>query len=305
MNDFASASLVGWMLFMAVLMVVAWQYFGTEKKRNNFLEDRIRDYRTEENLKKSKRVEAIDNKLMYLESPYNATDLITKSYLIAGVIVFIGIIGNILPIAVLLAVGALRLPEIYCALRKDKLDKEFEKQLPDSIDSLLAIIQAGLTPAQGYKLLSEDAPFPSNKEFHRLYNDIKTGASQEQALTDFYNRHPINDIKLFMTGMIISAEASPLVAVSTLKTISSTIRTRASQKQSAKSAITQGKYTAIMLSLAPVIALAVMLTFMPDYIGPFVENDFGKIAIVFALILDAIGYGIASKITSAKSIVKY
>ena len=108
-----------------------------------------------------------------------------------------------------------------------------------------------------------------------------------------------------MTGMIIAAEATPQVAINTLITISDTIRNRASQKKSAKSAIMQGKYAAIILSLAPVVALAVMLTFMPNYIGPFIDSFMGKILIVVALILDGVGYMIASKITASSSIVKY
>lgn len=305
MEEFSSASSFGFLCFLAVASLILWQYLGKEKRHDNFLEDRIRDYHEEKQRNKSKRIEKLEKQLVDLFSPYKAEDLVSKSYVLCAVIFAMGLALDILPIALLLAVISLGLPEIYCKLRKDKLDKEFERQLPDNIDSLLAIIRAGMTPVQGYKMLAEEASFPSSHEFRKIYTDIKTGASQEKALSDFYERHPINDIKLFMTGMVIAAEATPAVAINTLKTISMTIHMRKSQKQSAKSAIMQGKYAAIIMSLVPVISLAVMLTFMPDYMAPMMENDIGKIAIVFALIWDAIGYYVANRITSSDKLVKY
>lgn len=305
MEEFSNASSFGFLCFLSIASFILWQYLSKEKKHDNFLEDRIRDYNEEKNRNKSKRIKKLEKQLVDLFSPYKAEDLISKSYVLCAVIFAMGLALDILPIALLLAVISLGMPEIYCKLRKDKLDKEFEKQLPDNIDSLLAIIRAGMTPVQGYKMLAEEASFPSKHEFRKIYNDIKTGASQEKALSDFYERHPINDIKLFMTGMVIAAEATPAVAINTLKTISMTIHMRKSQKQSAKSAIMQGKYAAILMSLVPVISLAVMLTFMPDYMAPMLENDIGKIAIVFALIWDAIGYYVANRITSSDNLVKY
>ena len=54
MLDF-SASTIGFMFALSVVLVVTWKYFSSEKKRENFLSDRIRDFHAEENLKKSAR----------------------------------------------------------------------------------------------------------------------------------------------------------------------------------------------------------------------------------------------------------
>ena len=121
----------------------------------------------------------------------------------------------------------------------------------------------------------------------------------------FYERHPSSDIKLFMTGTLVSMEAGPAVLVNTLKTISQTIRSRDSQKKSTKSAIMQGKVTVYVLSAAPVVSLVILLTFMTDYSAPLVETTIGNIMIAASLVLDAIGYFVASKITDTSSIVKY
>jgi tight adherence protein B len=142
-------------------------------------------------------------------------------------------------------------------------------------------------------------------EFARIHNDIQTGATLKDALQKFYERHPLNDIKLFMTGTLVAAEAGPAVLVNTLKTIGKTIRNRDSQKKSVKSAIMQGKVTVYVMSGAPVVALVILLTFMQEYSAPLIETTIGKVLILVALVLDVIGYFAASKLTDTTSIVKY
>lgn len=289
---------------LSVLGFVFSYYFSSEKKRNEFLIDRIKSAEVDER-KKTKRMLDIEDKLEDIGSKMTATELIDKSNLFAGASFIIFLLMGMLPLAMLFGAIGMKFPEIYLSIKKEKINAEFIKQLPDSIESLLAVLQSGQTPIQGYKILSQDAPFPARHEFHRIYNDIQTGASQEKALTDFYHRHPIPDIKLFMTGMIIAAEATPAVAINTLRTIRNTIQTRESQKKSAKSTIMQGKGTAFIMSGIPVLAFVVMTLLMPGYIAPMLDSELGQIMIGVALVLDAIGFAVALKITSASSIVKY
>ena len=198
-----------------------------------------------------------------------------------------------------------KIPDIYLTLEKDKRDEAFEEQFPDAINQLLANIQANQTDVQGYANLAEEASYPINLEFKKIDTDIKTGTYKKDALMAFYKRNPNSDTKLFVTGMIIANEASPLVAINTLKTVSETIKQRTSQKKSAKSAIASGKYTSIILSVLPLVVFVGMETIMPLYINEFIATFTGKALIALALVLDVIGYFIARRITSASKIVKY
>ena len=40
-----SASGIGFVVFGAIMCIVMWNYYNKEKKQNDFLQDRIRDYK--------------------------------------------------------------------------------------------------------------------------------------------------------------------------------------------------------------------------------------------------------------------
>ena len=71
-----SASSIGVVVFGAIMCFVMWNYYNKEKKQNDFLQDRIRDYKTEQNLLKSKRQEKIEQELEDLGNPISYEDLI-------------------------------------------------------------------------------------------------------------------------------------------------------------------------------------------------------------------------------------
>jgi len=295
--------MVGFLIFLSIACFCLAYYYGAEKNRLEFLSNRLgsKDSAADKNSRAAK----LADKLSYLGNPIEAGKLLQTSYMIMGVCVAFFFVLDMPLVGILLAAFAYKIPEMYISSKKSKLDAEFEKQLPDCIDTLYAVLLAGQTPVQGFEVLSKDAPFPSNIEFARIYSDINTGATMKDALSKLYERHPLNDIKLFMTGTLVSEEAGPAVLVNTLKTISETIRTRDSQKKSAKSAVMQGKVTVYIMSAAPVVALVIMLTFMRDYSAPLLHTTLGNVLIGVALVLDAIGYFVSSKIANADSIVKY
>ena len=67
----------------------------------------------------------------------------------------------------------------------------------------------------------------------------------------------------------------------------------------------QGKVTVYVMSAAPAVALVILLTFMRDYSAPLLQTTLGNVLIGVSIVLDAIGYYVASKITNTNSIVKY
>lgn len=300
-----SASMIGVVFCVAILCFVMWNYIVREKTANSFLEVRIRDYNEEQKLKKSNRQKKIEAQLEELDNPMTYEKLMNITYMLMFGVPILTFLVDLLPIGLFIALLSFKFPDAYLRIMRDRQIDKFREQLPTAIEQLLAVIQAGQTPQQGYKAVGEEQPYPIGKEFTKLSNDLKTGASQEDALQALYERFPLPDLRLFQTGMVIAAEASPAVAMDTLRSINYTIRMRESQKKSAKSTIMQGKYTAIVISLLPLAALAGLAVTMPDNLSEFLATDMGKIAYGVAFVLDGIGYAIASKLTSTSNIVKF
>lgn len=298
-----SPEIVGFLIAASIFAFVVWYYLSTESKRNNFLTNRIRE--TNDDKTKSAKQIAIEKELENLNNPITYEKLMQLRIFAIAFSIVGSYVVNAIYLGLFFAIVSFKIPDIYIALMKDKRENAFKEHLPDAINQLLSIMQSGQTALQGYKILGKEAPYPINQEFQKLYTDYTTGAVPENALQDFYERNKSADIKLFTTGMNIAESATDAVALNTLRQISTTIRTRESQKKSAKSAIAAGKYTAIILALLPLFLFAFLMTAMTGYVGEFIATTTGKIAYAIAFLLDGIGYLVARKITSSSQIVKY
>lgn len=298
-----SPEIVGFLIAASIFAFVVWYYLSTESKRNNFLTNRIRE--TNDDKVKSAKQIAIEKELENLNNPITYEKLMQLRIFAIAFSIVGSYVVNAIYLGLFFAIVSFKIPDIYIALMKDKRENAFKEHLPDAINQLLSIMQSGQTALQGYKILGKEAPYPINQEFQKLYTDYTTGAVPENALQDFYERNKSADIKLFTTGMNIAESATDAVALNTLRQISTTIRTRESQKKSAKSAIAAGKYTAIILALLPLFLFAFLMTAMTGYVGEFIATTTGKIAYAIAFLLDGIGYLVARKITSSSQIVKY
>ena len=280
-----SPEIVGFLIAASIFAFVVWYYLSTESKRNNFLTNRIRE--TNDDKVKSAKQIAIEKELENLNNPITYEKLMQLRIFAIAFSIVGSYVVNAIYLGLFFAIVSFKIPDIYIALMKDKRENAFKEHLPDAINQLLSIMQSGQTALQGYKILGKEAPYPINQEFQKLYTDYTTGAVPENALQDFYERNKSADIKLFTTGMNIAESATDAVALNTLRQISTTIRTRESQKKSAKSAI------------------AFLMTAMTGYVGEFIATTTGKIAYAIAFLLDGIGYLVARKITSSSQIVKY
>ena len=288
----------------AVGCFMKWYYDTSERAFNTFLDSKLREKTREEIENKTERQIKIEEGLADVGNPTTCEKL--KQYSMM-VMIIPSILFTILgaPLFSIVAIGAgYKLPELYISYMKDKKIKVFEENLADALSQLLAIIQAGQTQTQGFKVLAE-MPYPIGTEFGRIYHDIDTGASLEQALEDFYQRIPLRDIRLFNIGAIISQKATPAVTISTLKNIISTIQKRESQKKSIKSAVAGGKLTALLLALLPLFLFLGVETIMPEVVNEFLATGEGKLLYVLAIILDGVGYYVARRITSADRMIQY
>lgn len=295
---------VGFLGFLTVIMFVAWRFFGKEQVQNNFLSNKLKTQEEVESSKKSKRRLEIEAELEKLNNPITYNQLMLISFVVGFFVFMLFNMANFAIVGLVFACVGFFVPKILISFLKDRRLQKFSQQLPDALSQLLATLQAGQTPVQGFKMLA-DCPYPIGAEFEKVYTDINTGASVETALNDLYKRNPINDVKLLMIGLIVAQNATLAVAINTLQVIVKTIRQRESQKKSSKSAVAQGKLTAIVLALMPV-AVFLGLEFMaPTYINEFLDLELGKMCFGVAAILDMIGFFVAMKITSASNIVDY
>lgn len=289
---------------ISVAFIVMWYFFEHENKQNSFLERRLNKTTEEEKNKKSKKELEKDKELENLNSQWTYKQVRMFS-LICGLCLFIilSCVGAI-PFGVFFFIISFAAPNIYIAYLKDRRVKLFQEQLPDALNQFVAILKSGQTQTQAFRDLGE-YPYPLGNEFKKVYTDMDTGASIEDALNDFCKRMPVADLKLLTIGLIVSKSVSPTVAITTINIVANTIMQRTTQKKSAKTAVMQGKMTTYFLAALPLFCLAGMMTVNPEYIMGFLAVPTGKLAVGFALVLNFVGFTIANKITNTDNVVKY
>ncbi len=297
-----SPTLIAFFACASVASFVYWYWSISEKEYNTFLKKKLAHKSSNEG-KSEKQIE-IEERLKNVGNPVTYAQLKQWS-LMAMVIppIFLTALGAPLFSIITIILGY-KLPDFYLSQQEAKKIELFSDNLVDALGQLLAVIQAGQTQTQGFRILSEQ-PYPIGTEFGRIYQDIKTGASLKQALDDFYERIPLRDVRMLNIGMIIAQSAAPTVSINTLQNIISTTQKRESQKKSIKSAVIGGQMTALIISLFPLVAFIGVLTIMPDMMGEFIDSGTGKIALFAAAVMDGIGFYFARRITSSKRMIDY
>ncbi len=299
-----SPTTIASLTFLCIMSFVIWYYNSTEKQYNTFLATKLKHRTREEIENKSTRRLKIEDGLKEIGEPMTYDKLSQISAFIMVVPAFVFFFLGAPLVGILFIPFGYKFPEIYISRKKEQKIDMFQAGLADALGQLLAVIQAGQTQTQGFKILA-DLPYPIGNEFARVYNDIATGADLELALNGMCERIPLKDVKLMTIGCLIAQAATPAVAIDTLKNIISTIQKRESQQKSIKSTVMSGQMTAIILALLPIIVFVGIQTMMPSFMGAFVESSMGKILLLLAAFLDAIGYYFARRITSAKRMIDY
>ncbi len=88
---------------------------------------------------------------------------------------------GIVPVAAL-AIAALTAPRARRLLVEQATKRSIEAALPDAIEMLILVVQAGLTPHQAIHVLAERAPIPVRPGFAGVRHRVERGAALADAL---------------------------------------------------------------------------------------------------------------------------
>lgn len=183
--------------------------------------------------------------------------------------------GNEILTAVGFVVG-LRLPHFYLNFAAGRRISRFNDQLGDTLNLWVNALRSGYSVLQGMETIATELPPPVSKEFERVVQEVRLGLSLEQALDNMLARVPSEDLDLVITAVNIQREVGGNLA-EVLDTISFTIRERVRIKGEIQTLTAQGRISAWIISLLPIVLGLILYSINPDYVsqlwvmeGPFV-----------------------------------
>src|SRR5262245_12330483 len=191
--------------------------------------------------------------------------------------------GN--PAIVLLAmVAAGAAPFVFVfRKRRERLEK-FEEQLPDAVDVMKRALRAGHPFSTCIKLVADDMDEPISREFEQTFADINFGNDLRRALLGMLLRVPSSNLMAVVTAVLIQKETGGNLA-EIFERIAQVIRSRFRFGRRVRTLSAEGRLSAWILTLVPIVLFGVLWITTPDYLPPLLESPVGQKMLVFAVLM--------------------
>jgi tight adherence protein B len=222
--------------------------------------------------------------------------LVLASALLAAVAAFLALqLTSMWPVAVGAAALAAAMPVLAVRWLANRRIRKFEEQFPEAIDLIARGLRAGhaLTTALG--MVADEAPEPVRSEFRLLYDRQNFGMPLPDALKSFAERVTLLDARFFATSVLTQRESGGNLG-EVLDNLSALIRERFRLKRHVRAVSAHGRMTGWVLGLLPPALAGIISVVSPGYMKPLFTDPIGKIVVVIALTMQAVGVFIMRRI---------
>lgn len=171
--------------------------------------------------------------------------------------------------------------------RKNRFAK-LEEQMPDAIDVIQRALKAGHPFNGTLKMVAEEMDQPIAREFELAFADINYGNDLRRAMLGLLSRIPSVTVMAFVTSVLVQKETGGNLA-EILKQISGVIRARFKFARKVRSMSAEGRMSAWVLAMVPLILFAAMMITNPEYLPVMFEDPRGQQMLMFAVVWACFG----------------
>jgi len=162
--------------------------------------------------------------------------------------------------------------------------KKIEEQLPVALDIISRALRAGHPVISAIHLAADELGDPLGTEFGLVVDETTYGIEFEDALVNLAERTGSDDAHFFAVSINIQSETGGNLA-EILQGLSSVIRGRRTLAKRVKSLASEGRASAILISVLPVIVIGVQLTIQPQvYVSKFGDPIFWPTVAITAIV---------------------
>lgn len=204
----------------------------------------------------------------------------------AAVVVMVVFRNPALALLALVVVGSA--PFLYIFRERRVRLEKFEEQLPDAVDVMKRALRAGHPFNACLKLVADDMDPPISREFELTFADVNYGNDLRRALLGMLLRVPSTNLMAVVTAVLIQKETGGNLA-EIFERIAQVIRSRFRFGRRVRTLSAEGRLSAWILALVPIILFGVIWVTSPGYLPPFLAHPVGQKLIVFACIMMVVG----------------
>jgi tight adherence protein B len=196
--------------------------------------------------------------------------------------------GNILEAFLLSLFCGLVLPFLVLRFLRNRRQKQFGAQFPDSLDMITRSLRAGHPVPIAISMVAREMRDPIGSEFGTVADEITYGADLETALRNLYFRVGQDDLPLFVTAVAIQGSTGGNLG-EILENLSKVIRERFKMRRKIKSLAAEGRASALILSSLPIAMFLVIQLVAPDFYAGVWNEDITRQALAGAATWMGIG----------------
>jgi tight adherence protein B len=172
-------------------------------------------------------------------------------------------------------------------------------QMVDGMTIMANGMKAGQSLTQSMERVVENIPGPLAQEFNLVLYKVRLGSSIEDALNEFGERIPRQDVQMFVTAVNILKETGGNLT-ETFQTIVTTVRERQKVEKKIEALTAQGTMQAVIITLVPLLLLGIFLILDPNYVMPLFTKPLGWVCLALMLTLQVIGLFVMRKIVTIR-----
>jgi tight adherence protein B len=200
---------------------------------------------------------------------------------------------------VLSGAGAALMITGFLHFKRSRRIARFAEQLPDVIDIIVRSLRAGHPLPVSLSLVAREMPEPAGTEFTLTCDEITYGREVREALENLYRRIGYEDLSLLVTSISVSHQTGGNLG-EILGRLSKMLRERFRMRRKVKSLSSEGRFSALALSVFPFVMFGILNVISPQYYGDVWGHPFLNIAAGISAILLVTGNIIMYKMVNFK-----
>jgi tight adherence protein B len=177
-------------------------------------------------------------------------------------------ISSPLPQALMAGLGAgglcVAVAAMWIVRRRNARLAKLEEQLPLALDVMIRALRAGHPVISAVNLVTQEMPDPIGSEFGLVMDETTYGGEFRDALRNLARRTGSGDIAFFAVSIAIQTETGGNLA-EILSGLATVIRGRASLNKRIRALSSEGRMSALILSLLPLVCVSAVSLFHPEF----------------------------------------
>ena len=172
--------------------------------------------------------------------------------------------GRLLISAVFAGALGAALPLMFLNMKATRTRKKMQEQFPVALDVFVRGLRAGHPIAAALDLLTVEMPDPIGTQFGLVVDEVTYGAELRDALQSMAERWDLDDMRMFVVSLSVQNETGGNLA-EILENLTKVIRERQSMFLKVRALSSEGRMTAVMLTVLPIFTFTLLFVLSPGF----------------------------------------